>query len=107
MTRAEAALWSRLRNRQIGGAKIRRQAPVGPYIVDFLCRERRLIIEIDGGQHAVTLGRDASRTAFLESRGYTVMRFWNNEVLANIDGVLQAISERLRPPFARDGEPGV
>jgi very-short-patch-repair endonuclease len=91
MTEAERKLWSVLRNRGIEGAKFRRQQPIGPFIADFVCQERRLIIEADGGQHADRLA-DASRTAFLESKGYRVLHFWNNDILKNIDG------ERRRSP---------
>jgi very-short-patch-repair endonuclease len=68
--------------------------PVGSYVCDFLCREQRLIVEVDGGQHAES-SRDQVRTAFLESEGYRVIRFWNNEVMENIDGVLEAIARTL------------
>ena len=97
MTEAERKLWSVLRNRGIEGAKFRRQQPIGPFIADFVCRERRLIIEADGGQHADRLA-DASRTAFLESKGYRVLRFWNNDILKNIDGVAQTIAGVLATP---------
>ena len=93
-TDAERALWPRLRNRQIGGAKFVRQCPVGPFVVDFLCRETKLIVEIDGGQHSADA--DRQRTRFLAARGYTVVRFWNNDVLANTDGVVEAIAQALQ-----------
>ena len=92
-TDAERLLWQRLRSRQIVGAKFRRQATVGPYIVDFLCIEAKLAVEADGGQHAPE--RDAARTAWLESRGLRVIRFWNHDILQNIDGALQAIMMHL------------
>jgi very-short-patch-repair endonuclease len=80
----------------------RRQATIGPYFADFACHERRLVIEVDGGQHAETshIMRDDKRTQFLEARGYRVLRFWNNDVLSNIEGVMQVISDALaaRPP---------
>jgi very-short-patch-repair endonuclease len=69
--------------------------PVGPFICDFLCRERKLVVEVDGGQHAESSG-DLVRTAFLEQQGYRVIRFWNNEVLENIDGVIRVIAEKLK-----------
>ena len=69
--------------------------PVGPFICDFLCRERKLVVEVDGGQHAES-ARDAKRTAFLEAEGYRVIRFWNNDVLENVEGVLQVIAEALK-----------
>ena len=99
-TEAERTLWSRLRSRQLDGAKFRRQQPLGPYFVDFVTFERRLIVEIDGGQHSAADARerDASRTVWLQENGYRILRFWNNEVLANIDGVLERMSEALRAP---------
>lgn len=89
-TDAEARLWQRLRNRMLGGFKFRRQFPVGPYIADFICIERKLIVELDGGQHADNPA-DKRRTRFLELRGYRVIRFWNPDVLSNTDGVLEMI----------------
>ena len=86
-TKAERALWSQLRDRQLDGHKFRRQQPIGPYIVDFFCLERNLVVEVDGGQHAPEV--DERRTAFLEGAGYRVLRFWNEEVLESMDGVLQ------------------
>jgi len=97
-TDAERTLWWRLRDRQLSGAKFRRQHPVGPFITDFCCPEVELIIELDGGQHAGQREADAQRTAFLEAHGYRVLRFWDNEVLANIEGVLERIAEVLRNP---------
>ena len=94
MTDAERRLWSRLRDRQLGGYKFRRQAPIGDYIDDFLCEEKRLVVEVDGGQHA-DLGKDQARTAVLESLGYRVVRYWNNEVLATTDGVLEHLLGEL------------
>ena len=90
-TQAEARLWSHLRNRQMEGAKFRFQSPVGPYVADFLCVETRLIVELDGGQHGLQIEKDAARTKALEAAGYTVIRFWNNDVLANTEGVLETI----------------
>jgi very-short-patch-repair endonuclease len=84
-----------LSGRQLEGCKFSRQMPVGPFICDFLCRERRLIVELVGGHHAGS-ARDASRTAFLEGAGYRVIRFWNNEALGNIEDVLHAITEALK-----------
>lgn len=96
-TDAERRLWSRLRNRQLLGCKFVRQQAVGPYIADFACRERDLIIELDGGQHATRAGSfaDAERTDILTQHGYRVVRFWNSDILTNIDGVLQVIADRL------------
>jgi very-short-patch-repair endonuclease len=89
-TDAEKKLWWRLRNRQIADAKFVRQEPIGPYIVDFVCREQRLIVEVDGGQHADS-PTDKVRDAWLTSHNYRVMRFWNNDALKNMDGVLTTI----------------
>ncbi|MET3899423.1 very-short-patch-repair endonuclease [Devosia sp. UYZn731] len=93
-TDAERKLWSSLRSRQVLGHKFVRQQPVGPYIADFAYRVADLIIELDGGQHAES-DRDAARTAALAQHGYTVIRFWNNDVLTNLDGVLESIAEHL------------
>ncbi|MBD3728923.1 MAG: endonuclease domain-containing protein [Sphingomonadales bacterium] len=90
MTDAEQRIWQALRNRALAGLKFRRQVPVGPYIVDFQCRDRQLVVEIDGGQHDEM--EDAERTAFLRAQGYRVIRFWNHEVLENLDGVLERIA---------------
>ena len=92
LTDAERKLWSILRNRQLDGAKFRRQQPIGPYIADFVCQERRLIVEADGGQHSESLS-DARRTAFLEAG----VRFWNNDILNNLDGVAEVIAKALQP----------
>jgi very-short-patch-repair endonuclease len=94
-TDAERALWFRLRDRRLEGLKFRRQTPIANFIVDFCCEESRLIIELDGGQHAVREADDAKRTEELEAMGYLVLRFWNNDVLTNIDGVVQSILETL------------
>ena len=95
VTDAENKLWYHLRNRRFGGHKFVRQHPVGPYIVDFACREADLIIELDGGQHSLRTVSDARRTEILKSHGYRVRRFWNADVLNNIDGVLQIIADDL------------
>jgi very-short-patch-repair endonuclease len=98
-TDAERRLWSRLRLRQLG-QRFRRQQPLGPYVVDFVCFERRLVVEVDGGQHADHADYDMTRTRWLESRGFRVLRFWNNEVLLRTDTVCAVIHEALRgdPP---------
>jgi very-short-patch-repair endonuclease len=93
-TDAERRLWYRLRWRQIEEAKFVRQERIGPYVVDFVCREPRLVVEVDGGQHA-TDPRDAVRDAWLSDRGYRVLRFWNNDVLSNTEGVLEMIAAAL------------
>src|SRR3954469_3188579 len=94
-TDAETRLWNRIRNRQIGGYKFVRQEPIGRYICDFVCREELLVIEVDGGQHSESQ-RDEVRDGYLSSEGYRVMRFWHNDVLSNIYGVLTVIDEELR-----------
>ena len=90
-TEAEKSLWSQLRYRQLDGHRFRRQRPIGLYIVDFVCLESRLVIELDGGQHIKSAGYDAARSADLNVRGYSVIRFWNNQVLAEMGGVKEAI----------------
>jgi len=97
MTGAERKLWGALRSSRLEGAKFRRQQPIGPFIADFVCLEYRLIVEADGGQHAESI-TDDRRTAFLESKGYRVLRFWNNDILSNIDGVAQVIAAALSTP---------
>ena len=92
-TDAEAFLWKRLRARQVEGIKFRRQQPIENFIVDFVSFEKRMIIELDGGQHARDRQKDILRDRFLSENGYRVLRFWNNEVLENIDGVLEVIRE--------------
>ena len=94
-TDAEQLLWYKLRSRQVYGFKFRRQFMLAPYIADFCCEEARLVIELDGGQHAETEAADATRTGFFERRGYRVIRFWNNDVLTNIEGVLEVIGQAL------------
>jgi very-short-patch-repair endonuclease len=104
LTQAERKLWSVLRNRQLSGAKFRRQQPIGPFIADFVCHDRRLIIEADGGQHADRIA-DKRRTSFLESKGYRVLRFWNNDILNNLDGVAQVIASALSTPHPAQAAP--
>jgi very-short-patch-repair endonuclease len=94
-TDAERQLWMRLRDRRMDNAKFRRQYSIGPYIVDFCSIERRLVIELDGGQH-VDRPADRQRDAYIDKQGFRVVRFWNNEVLTNMDGVLQAILDQLQ-----------
>jgi very-short-patch-repair endonuclease len=96
MTDAERKLWTRLRNRGMAGSKFRRQVPIGRFFADFACVERRLVVEVDGGQHAQPQQNDARRTGALASHGYTVLRFWSSEVLQNLDGVLARIEVALR-----------
>jgi very-short-patch-repair endonuclease len=94
-TDAETVLWNRIRNRQIDGHKFARQVPIGGYICDFVCREKLLVIEVDGGQHNESAA-DAIRDRRLNEEGYRVIRFWNNDVLGNVDGVLITIQTELR-----------
>jgi very-short-patch-repair endonuclease len=97
MTDAERTLWFELRGRRLGGYKFKRQWTLGPYIVDFCCIDRRLVVEVDGGQHDPK--RDGSRTAALNRLGYRVVRYWNNDVSQNLDGVLAGLlSELAKPP---------
>lgn len=96
MTEAERLLWSKLRRRQVLGAFFRRQAPFRQYVLDFVCHEARLAIELDGGQHADRAEHDARRTRLLESEGYQVLRFWNNALIDNPDGVMQTIHDALQ-----------
>ena len=93
-TDAEGSLWYRLRSRRLGGHKFVRQEPIGPFTVDFICREARLVIEVDGGQHADN-PRDAVRDKWLTDRNYRILRFWNNDVLGNMSGVLETITTAL------------
>ena len=95
-TDAEKRLWAALRSIRSNGIRYRRQHPIGRYIVDFVCLEKRLIIEIDGGQHALNADKDNERTKWLESEGYRVIRFWNNDVLTNIEGVVFRVMEELK-----------
>ena len=98
-TAAERALWKCLRLRQISGYKFRRQQPIGLYIRDFVCFEKKLIIEVDGGQHSQQIVEDSKRTAWLTDQGFSVLRFWNNEVLEATEAVGATILEAL---IARD-----
>jgi very-short-patch-repair endonuclease len=97
MTDAERKLWRALRARGVG-AKFRRQVPLGPYVVDFVCFESKVVVEVDGGQHAESAS-DIRRDRYFQDRGYRVLRFWNNDVLLNLDGVLAVI-------FSSDPSPG-
>ncbi len=97
LTDAERLLWSRLRNRQLENHRFRRQHPIGPYIVDFVCLDKALIIELDGGQHGEDgqIAYDQERTVWLETEGYKVIRFWNYEVFELLDDVLSTIYAHL------------
>ena len=94
-TDAERVLWGQLRLWQLGGYKFRRQQPLGRYIVDFVCLEKRVVIEVDGGQHAQQTPEDRERDAWLQNEGFVVLRFWNNEVLQNCHAVKEVISSTL------------
>jgi very-short-patch-repair endonuclease len=100
MTDVERLLWQSLRGKQINGHRFRRQHPIGKYIADFACVEQRLVVELDGGQHQEQLEYDQQRSEFLRLQGWRVLRFWNNQVLENIEGVLFVIAEHLEaaPP---------
>jgi very-short-patch-repair endonuclease len=90
-TDVERKLWSILRDRRLGGLKFRRQVPIDRYIADFACAEARLVVELDGGQHADREKEDATRTRAIQACGWKVIRFWNNEVIENLDGVADTI----------------
>ena len=97
-TDAEQTLWARLRDRQLRGAKFRRQHPIGPFIADFCCPAGKVIVELDGGQHAEEIEADQKRSRFLEAQGYRVLRFWNHDVLKDTNAVLERIAEMLSDP---------
>lgn len=113
-TDAERILWQRLKGRQIAGVKFRRQQPIEEYIVDFVSFSPKIVIELDGGQHLENAGYDAKRDTCLRLNGFAVLRFWNNEVVENIEGVLEVIRRRClkdesptpQPPPARGGGVG-
>ncbi len=115
MTPQERKLWYIIRNRQFYGYRFRRQFPIGQYIVDFICREKKIIIEIDGGQHneIKNILYDNKRTEYLISEGYKVLRFWNNDIDKNIDGVYEKlkevfeIGENITPPKPSPSREGV
>ena len=90
-TDAERLLWRYLKAKRMNGLKFRRQEPIGRFIVDFVCYEKKLIIEADGSQHVLEKGKDEARTQWLNAQGFKVMRFWNNEIMTNIDGVMERI----------------
>jgi very-short-patch-repair endonuclease len=97
MTPQERLLWGQLRNRRLGGFKFRDQQPIGPFIGDFVCQDRKLVVEANGSQHADS-DYDARRDAYLKSKGYNVLRFWNNEITGNLDAVLDLILAALTLP---------
>ena len=105
-TDAERLFWNRVRAHRLCGCKFRRQQPMGRYIVDFLCSEAKLIVELDGGQHAESKV-DEIRDAWLRNEGYRVLRFWNNDVLINLDGIMEEVMKYLSPsprPSPIEGE---
>lgn len=113
-TEAEQRLWYHLRAHRFMGLKFKRQKPVGRYIVDFICHEHHLIVEVDGGQHAEQTEYDHERDTWLRQRGYRVLRVWNHEVMQQLDGVLEQIRslalspvDHLPPPLSRKRERGV
>jgi very-short-patch-repair endonuclease len=95
MTHAERKLWFALRDRRLGGIKFRRQVPIGPYVADFVCFDVRLVIEVDGGQHAES-APDSTRDQWCAENGFRILRFWNNDVLQNAEGVSTALIGELR-----------
>ncbi len=104
-TNAERTLWRLLSDRQLASHKFRRQAPIGPYIVDFVCFDQKIIVEVDGGQHQDRLHQDQARSEWLESQGFTVLRFWNNEVMENQDGVAHLILIALEQGISPSPQP--
>jgi very-short-patch-repair endonuclease len=104
-TETEILLWKRLRTIETAGTHFRRQVPIGPYVADFACMAARLVIELDGSQHNTDAGRvkDEIRTRWLENEGYRVIRFWNNDLTSNMDGVLETVYAALYG--SRDAEP--
>lgn len=104
-TTAEQQLWYHLRAHRFMGLKFKRQKPLGRYIVDFICLEHRLIIEIDGGQHAEQVAYDQRRDAWLRDQGYTVLRFWNNDVMQQLEGVLEQIRSALSGSLSPNPSP--
>lgn len=95
MPDAERELWYHLRNRRLGGYKFRRQEPIGTYIADFICHQPKLVVEADGSQHLERATYDATRTRYLESCDYSVLRFWNHDILQHTDAVLETILRKL------------
>jgi len=110
LTNTERLLWKYVRAKQLEGLKVRRQEPIGRYIADFVCHEKRIVIEVDGGQHSTNKDRDRERDNWFKNQGYKVLRFWDNEVLTNITGVLEVIRENclshppLNPLPSREGK---
>ncbi|MFO0825234.1 MAG: DUF559 domain-containing protein [Gemmataceae bacterium] len=109
LTEAERFVWKRIRFCQLGGYRFRRQAPIGRFIVDFVCFQAKVVIELDGGQHAAQAEADGKRTAWLETQGFCVFRIWNHEVSENWDAIgdvlLALLCERASPPEPRQKRP--
>jgi len=103
MTDAERALWFELRDRRLGGHKFRSQWSIWPHIADFCCLEAKLIVEVDGGQHGPE--KDVARTAALKKRGFRIIRFWNHDVLENMEGVLEVLLETLGGERKKEQDP--
>ncbi|MEE9559100.1 MAG: endonuclease domain-containing protein [Candidatus Brocadiales bacterium] len=109
-TDAERLLWKHLRSKRFEGLKFRRQHPIGNYVVDFACLEKQIVIEVDGGQHTIEKNKDEERDRWLEKEGYKVLRFWNNEVLTNVEGVSEVVKSNclshppLTPPLKGGGK---
>ncbi len=95
---AEQKLWEKLRGRRFQNLKFRRQYPIGSYVTDFCCIDAQLVIELDGGQHAEAVAKDRERTRFIESAGFRVIRFWNEEALTEIESVLERIGQAVHRP---------
>ena len=107
-TDAETRLWQSIRRKQVAGLRFRRQVVIGQYITDFCCPDRKFVIELDGGQHLDQQEYDARRTVFLESKGYTVLRFWDDQIFKELDAVLQSIYdilEKLDPQKQTEAAP--
>ncbi|MEE9488121.1 MAG: DUF559 domain-containing protein [Candidatus Brocadiales bacterium] len=96
-TDVERLLWKHLWSKRFEGLKFRRQHPIGNYVVDFACLEKQIVIEVDGGQHTIEKNKDEERDRWLEREGYKVLRFWNNEVLTNIEGVTEVVMSNCLP----------
>ena len=95
MTDAERMLWKQLGGRKVAGTRFNRQFPIGPFICDFVSRDAKLVVEVDGGQHAGNELADVVRTSFLDQQGYRMIRFWNHDVMANVEGVVAEIDRAL------------
>jgi very-short-patch-repair endonuclease len=105
MTDAERAMWRYLRLRQLDGHKFRRQVRIGPYIADFACLRAQIVVEVDGGQHADARAYDSRRDDFMRGQGYRILRFWNNDVLSNMEGVWEVIAAEFKKQVSCGGTP--